>query len=243
MHTFCTKRGTIAQRERELQRLLTALPCPQNIELKLGAQVMCTVNLDVSNGLCNGSQGIVRGFEKNPLSDLETTSMIPLETLEHEREILYPLVWYPFMCGGKGKQVHMVPNTWMSDIYQGLGVRQVPLTLSWAMTIHKAQGATLDCLEADVGKEIFEFGQTYVALSRVRSLDRLFLNAFDPARVQVNPLVTSFYKTIPDIPDDVEEEIEEAREAVAVAVPVSADADTRHFVMAHAVVIPSASSI
>ena len=64
------------------------------------------------------------------------------------------------------------------------------------MTIHKIQGATLDLAEIDVGNSIFEYGQTYVALSRVKSLQGLYLSAFEPEKIQTNPLVIKFYKSI-----------------------------------------------
>ena len=52
--------------------------------------------------------------------------------------------------------------------------------------------------DIDVGKDIFECGQTYVALSRVRSLDGLYLSAFNASRIRVNEIVEHFYKSIPE---------------------------------------------
>jgi hypothetical protein len=72
-------------------------------------------------------------------------------------------------------------------------VSQVPLILAWALTIHKSQGATLDAAEIDVGSGIFECGQTYVALSRVKSLDGLYLTSFDAKRIRINKKVKDFY--------------------------------------------------
>jgi ATP-dependent exoDNAse (exonuclease V) alpha subunit len=53
--------------------------------------------------------------------------------------------------------------------------RQIPLRLAWAVTVHKSQGQTYDEVQIDMGRGAFSPGQTYVALSRVRSLDGLYL--------------------------------------------------------------------
>lgn len=64
------------------------------------------------------------------------------------------------------------------------------------ITIHKSQGASLDMAEIDVGSDIFECGQTYVALSRVRSLEGLFLKSFDLSKILINKKVQEFYRAI-----------------------------------------------
>jgi len=71
--------------------------------------------------------------------------------------------------------------------------------LAWALTIHKIQGATLAMADIDVGTNIFEYGQTYVALSRVQSLDGLYLTAFNPGRIRANESVRAFYGQLPTI--------------------------------------------
>ena len=55
--------------------------------------------------------------------------------------------------------------------------QQIPLILAWAVTIHKAQGLTLEDVRIDLGRGAFAMGQTYVALSRARSLTGLSLTA------------------------------------------------------------------
>ena len=90
----------------------------------------------------------------------------------------------------------MTRNIWQSDKIPGIGVSQVPLILAWALTIHKSQGATLDTAEIDVGSGIFECGQTYVALSRVKSLDGLYLTSFDVTKIRINRKVKDFYDNL-----------------------------------------------
>jgi ATP-dependent DNA helicase PIF1 len=72
-------------------------------------------------------------------------------------------------------------------------VAQIPLILAWALTIHKAQGATLDLAEIDVGSGIFECGQTYVALSRIKSLEGLYLTSFDASKIRIHKKVKEYY--------------------------------------------------
>jgi ATP-dependent DNA helicase PIF1 len=68
--------------------------------------------------------------------------------------------------------------------------------LAWAITIHKSQGLTLEMAEVDVGDDIFECGQTYVALSRVKSLEGLYLTSFEQSKIKVNEKVIEFYANL-----------------------------------------------
>ena len=155
----------------ELMYLQSNLRCDETIKLKIGAQVMCIVNIQLDNGdiLCNGAQGIVVSISPQGL----------------------PVVKYK-----NGYQMTMSYHVWPSELIPGIGVSQVPLILAWALTIHKAQGATLDIAEVDAGSGIFECGQTYVALSRVKSLEGLYLSSFDAKRVRINKKVQEFYEIL-----------------------------------------------
>ena len=177
---------TKEQIQTELMYLQGNLRCDETIKLKIGAQVMCIVNIQLSNGdiLCNGAQGIIMNINEEGL----------------------PIVKYK-----NGYQMTMSYNVWASEIIPGIGVSQLPLILAWALTIHKAQGSTLDIAEVDAGSGIFECGQTYVALSRVKSLEGLYLNSFDAKRVRINKKVQEFYEVL-EIEDEkrrTEEEKEE----------------------------------
>jgi ATP-dependent DNA helicase PIF1 len=140
------------------------------LQLKVGAQVMCTVNLDCGTGepvLCNGSQGII--------TRISATGV-------------------PIVCYTNGIEMAMDYHTWASEKMPGVGVASIPLILAWALTIHKSQGATMDMAEIDVGSSIFECGQTYVALSRVKSLDGLYLTSLDISKIKINKKVHDFYR-------------------------------------------------
>ena len=76
----------------------------------------------------------------------------------------------------------------------------MPLCLAYSNSIHKMQGATLDLCEMDLGSTVFAEHQTYVALSRVKTIDGLFLTDFNPLRIKVNSKVREFYKTFLPIP-------------------------------------------
>ena len=100
----------------------------------------------------------------------------------------------------------MYDHVWTSETIPGIGISQIPLILAWALTIHKSQGATLDFAEVDAGSGIFECGQTYVALSRVKSLEGLYLQSFDAKRIRVNKKVQDFYERLEDLAIRTEEE-------------------------------------
>jgi len=65
-----------------------------------------------------------------------------------------------------------------------------------AITIHKSQGITLDSAIIDAGDNIFEYGQIYVALSRVRSLDGLYLCEFNGRKIMTNPEVIKYFSLL-----------------------------------------------
>ena len=147
-------------------------PVDLNIELKVGAQVLLCCNMDVSEGLFNGSRGVVVDFKPNGKAD---------------KAIHYPVVEFE-----RGQRVLVTPNRWESVQKRRLVsiFEQVPLILRYAMTVHKAQGLTLD--RALVSMDFFDTGLAYVALSRVRELQHLYLKNVDMKTVLADPLVVEF---------------------------------------------------
>ena len=161
---------TLQETEYEVQSLVSNSNFQESLSLKKGAAVMCIKNLDMDQGICNGSQGVVIDFIDGPAGTK------------------FPLVRF---VNGITKLIQLQYH--QSDEYPCIAVGQVPLALAWALTIHKIQGATLKMADIDVGMNIFEYGQTYVALSRVESLDGLYLTAFNPGRIRVHEKVKAFY--------------------------------------------------
>ena len=179
------KSATKKEKQNEKQFLANNAMFEQKLSLKIGCQVMCIVNLDVEHGICNGSTGIITKFVRDPDymdqdHSKKTSSMIPIVRFKN----------------GITKPIHY--HIWKSDNVEGYGVKQIPLILAWAVTIHKSQGATLDSAEIDIGKNVFAPGQTYVALSRVKSLDGLYLRSFQPQNIRSNPKVCEFYNQFYD---------------------------------------------
>jgi len=139
----------------------------ENIELTKNAFVMSIANIDNENGIVNGSQGIIIDFDNN----------------------CNPIVKF-----NNGHIMTVIRHGWKSETIPGLTVKQIPLILAWSVTIHKAQGLTLDKVIVDIGNDIFECGQMYVAISRVKTLDGLYLENFDITKLKINYKVLNFYK-------------------------------------------------
>jgi hypothetical protein len=135
------------------------LPAPEHLELKIGARVMATRN-DPERRWINGSLGTV-----SRIDDDEVSVRFDATGLEH---VVAPVSWDQI------KQVWDEGSQTINSQVVG-SFKQVPLAYAWAITIHKAQGLTLDDVRIDLVNGAFAPGQTYVALSRVRSMAGLSL--------------------------------------------------------------------
>lgn len=153
--------------EAQLARLDTDSAYDTNLQLKIGAQVMLITNLDQERGLVNGSRGVVLSFSSTGLPVVRFLSLSEPVTIDRA--------------------------TWMLPDNDQVGRAQIPLKVAYAITIHKSQGATLDCALIDIGSNTFEYGQAYVALSRVRSLEGLHIWSLNPTKVRCHPAVVAFY--------------------------------------------------
>ncbi|MDP3974819.1 MAG: PIF1 family ATP-dependent DNA helicase [Candidatus Jorgensenbacteria bacterium] len=134
---------------------------PERLLLKPGAKVLFTKN-NFEEGFVNGTVGEVEHFSDDD--------------------------GYPLIRTHAGRCIHALPMEWsiMDGAKTLARIRQVPLKLAWAITVHKSQGMTLDAAKVDLSRA-FEYGQGYVALSRVRSFDGLSLLGWNERALEVHP--------------------------------------------------------
>lgn len=156
---------------------------PGVITLRIGAQVMLKANLNVDAGLVNGSRGVIVEISKDP----------PIIKVKFMSGKIYTIEKYEWDCSDREKEIKAVRF-------------QIPLILAWSLTIHKTQSCTLDSIICNLGSSIFECGQAYVALSRARTLEGLYLSQFSPRAIKVNQKALKFCKT--------QEKVQETRGAI-----------------------------
>ncbi len=131
----------------------------RHLELKIGAQVMLLKN-KLDNGLCNGSMGEILNISNSGIKVLFNNGV----TLDIEKDTEH------FFKYQYDKEVKKIKKGQVGEL------RQYPLKLAYAITIHKAQGLTLDRAYVNLGRGAFAAGQSYVALSRVRNMQSLGLH-------------------------------------------------------------------
>ena len=156
------------EKESEYNYIKESTLTEENLVLKKGAYVMCIANLDLTIGIANGTTGTVVDF---------TPEKLPVVQFDKHKVVI-------------GKK------EWKSENVPGISVFQIPLILAWGITIHKAQGLTLDKAIVDIGKDLFEAGQMYVALSRIKSLEGVYLKEFNINNLKINYKVLSYYKIL-----------------------------------------------
>lgn len=145
----------------KVEQLKKGMLAPDILELKVGAEVMFVAN-NFQEGYVNGSRGTVTGFSDTGMPGVRM----------HE----------------SGKVITVTRNSWSleEDGREQASVNQLPLRLAWAITIHKSQGMSLDAAEVDLSRA-FTPGMGYVALSRVRSLDGVYLKGINNTALAMHP--------------------------------------------------------
>ncbi len=109
------------------------------------------------------------------------------------RGVVVDIQEYPMVKFISGSIIEMKPIDIHDDKIPSLIYKKIPLDYAWALTIHKSQGMTLDLCIMDLGYKVFTAGQMYVALSRVKSLDGLYLLNFNHNKIKTLKKVKNFY--------------------------------------------------
>ncbi|MBU6321641.1 MAG: AAA family ATPase [Patescibacteria group bacterium] len=156
-------RMTASGRENLVEALKRGCLSPETLELKEGAEVMFTKN-SPQGRYANGTLGRVAGFDSES--------------------------GYPIVETRQGSAIVADPMEWqvVEDGKVRASIAQIPLRLAYAMTVHKSQGMSMDAAAIDLARA-FEYGQGYVALSRVRTLDGLHLLGLNARALEVHPEV------------------------------------------------------
>jgi len=142
---------------------------PLKLELKEGCRVMLLKNLNIKQGLVNGTCGTIQMLTSASI-DVLFDNGIRLNLTPAEFE---------YTQDGRTKIIR----------------KQYPLRLAYGITIHKSQGMTFDKLVVNFNK-IFDYGQAYVALSRTKSLEGLIIKGFDHNKIRANEKVIKFYREL-----------------------------------------------
>ena len=146
-------------RQSAVESLMNRCLAPEQLVLKIGSEVMFVAN-NPAKQFYNGTLGKVVKFNDDGRPVIQT----------------------------KQRLITADEHTWKTEDGDKIiaEVTQLPLRLAWAITIHKSQGMSLDAAEVDLSKS-FEPGMGYVALSRVRSLDGLYIKGINNMAMMVNP--------------------------------------------------------
>ena len=147
------------------EQLAKSVLAPEVLELKRGAEVMFVAN-NFASGFVNGTRGTVIDFDSNN---------------------------HPIVVVANGKEILVEPHSWKleEDGSVRAEVAQLPLRLAWAITIHKSQGMSLDAAEIDLSRT-FTPGMGYVALSRVRSMEGIYLQGINRTALAMHPAIFDF---------------------------------------------------
>lgn len=148
----------------KVEQLVKSVLAPANLELKIGAEVMFVAN-NFASGFVNGTRGKVVHFVDN----------LPVVQLANGREVKVELHSWKLEEDGRTRAE----------------ASQLPLRLAWAITIHKSQGMSMDAAEIDLSRS-FTPGMGYVALSRVRSLDGVYLTGINQMALAMHPTIFTF---------------------------------------------------
>ena len=151
------------------ERFLKNCSAKERLEICVDAQVILLKNLDLTLGLANGSRGVVTAIRDG-----------------------FPMVRFL-----SGEERYIGWHVW--DVEENdkpyLSARQLPLKVAYAVSIHSSQGLSLDYVSIDLS-DVFEYGQAYTGLSRVRSLEGLCVERVHFLRLKAHPTAVAFYRKL-----------------------------------------------
>ncbi|KAL3987772.1 hypothetical protein ACER0C_014887 [Sarotherodon galilaeus] len=163
---------------------------PDNIQAAPGVRVMIIRNLDVEDGLVNGTFGTITNIVTTTQDGPKTVNLIGL-TLDNQNSGQK----FRRKIQGSSDNLVYIEKCEESTSKKGVLRRQFPMKLAFACTAHKVQGMTMEsaviCL-----KRVFEPGMAYVALSRTTSLKGLYITDFDERKIYADPAITDALKNM-----------------------------------------------
>jgi ATP-dependent DNA helicase PIF1 len=142
-----------------------------DVELVENSQIIVTRNIDIYEGIVNGTRGVIKHLHDNSVVIKDTEGR------------LYNISYFK----------DIIDETKKTDKYH---ISHMPLKVSYALSIHKSQGMTIDALEIDLGENIFTCGQAYTALSRAKSLKSIKIIDVSKQSFKINPYVKTFYYNV-----------------------------------------------
>lgn len=156
----------------------SSFPTEEVLRLKRGAQVMLLKNDNIGKRWVNGSLGYIGSLSENEIK-------VNIDGIVYSvPQVTWSKIRYYY-----NREKHKIEEEVVSSF------TQFPLKLAWAITIHKSQGQTYASIAVDLGNGSFAHGQTYVALSRCKSLDTLYLKReIFREDIIVDPVIINFMK-------------------------------------------------
>ena len=173
--------------EISIKSLISQISAPEKLELKVGAKVMFVKN-EPDEGYANGTQGVIDSFIKD---DEQDPPFLPVvKTTDGQLIVARYTTW----------------ETLKNDKFVA-SFKQIPLRLAWAITIHKSQGMSLDQANINLGR-VFEDGQGFVALSRLKTLEGLYIEDFKTNALKLNSLARKADIRFRELSDELEFKME-----------------------------------
>ena len=162
----------------------------RSLELSIGTRVVLLRNFLTQQGLLNGAMGIVTHLTvvDSILTTVyvkfdDHTTGVTLQNPQYDNSVPIDLYRQEFVFRG-----HSIIR------------EQFPLQPCWACTVHKTQGLSLDSAVISLGDTLFQAGQAYVALSRVRTINGLYITAINPSKIYANETVCEEYRRLMNLP-------------------------------------------